>query len=322
MIERAQCRGRVGEKRVTFERERDAARGAQEERDAEQLFEAANAAAMLNDLVQIISFVSAVACRHLSRMASRITSRRAFIIQGVQASLLAPALLAQACGTRDRSIADAGRAARDAQAPDRPGRDASDDGAPGDYDGSYGPVPDASSPYDRDGSAAGDASDPQACVVTRPDIEGPYFKPSSPERTSLVEAGLPGVQLALSGKIVDTACMPIAGAIIDFWQANDDGAYDSAGFTLRGHQIVGEDGHYELKTIVPGRYLNGSQYRPAHLHCKVYVEGREVLTTQLYFEGDPYNDIDPWFSELTMLRPREVAGASGDLTADFDFSVV
>ncbi len=195
------------------------------------------------------------------------------------------------------------------------------------YDGSYGPLPDGSSPYYdasapyADGSVRYDAGDQETCVLTRLDIPGPFFKPSSPERTNLLEEGDPGVQLALRGKILDAACMPIAGAIIDFWQADDDGAYDNAHFALRGHQIVGADGRYELTTIVPGRYLNGSQYRPAHLHCKVYVEGVEVLTTQLYFEGDPYNDIDPWFSELTMLRQRELPDGSGNLTADFDFNV-
>jgi protocatechuate 3,4-dioxygenase beta subunit len=213
-------------------------------------------------------------------------SRRGFIIRGVQASLLAPGLLAQACSTPDRSIADGSSAVRDARAPER-----------------------------------SEAGDPQTCLVTRPDIEGPYFKPSSPERKNLVD-GLSGVRLALVGKIVDASCRPIEGAIIDFWQADDDGAYDNAGFTLRGHQIVGEDGRYALSTIVPGRYLNGSQYRPAHLHCKIYIDGRAVLTTQLYFEDDPYNGIDPWFSVLTMLRPVKVVGDSNDLTAAFDFSVV
>jgi protocatechuate 3,4-dioxygenase beta subunit len=154
--------------------------------------------------------------------------------------------------------------------------------------------------------------------VTRPDIEGPYFKPSSPERTSLLEGDIDGVRLTVRGRVVDGNCEPIAGAIIDFWQADDDGAYDNAGFLLRGHQVVDADGRYEVSTIVPGRYLNGSQYRPAHVHCKVYVRGVERLTTQLYFEGDPYNEVDPWFSELTMLRPREDGAA---LVADFDFSV-
>ena len=158
----------------------------------------------------------------------------------------------------------------------------------------------------------------ERCSATPADIEGPFFKPSSPERTSLVEPGTSGVRITLRGTIMDADCRPIARAIVDFWQADVDGAYDNETFRLRGHQVVAEDGRYELTTIVPGRYLNGSQYRPAHVHCKVYVGGTERLTTQLYFEDDPFNAVDPWFSEQTMLTPRDEGGG---LVADFDFSI-
>ncbi|MBW2737232.1 MAG: hypothetical protein JRH20_33055 [Deltaproteobacteria bacterium] len=54
------------------------------------------------------------------------------------------------------------------------------------------------------------------------------------------------------------------------------------------------EGGYRLETIIPGHYLNGAQYRPAHIHVKVAGSNTTLLTTQLYFEGDPYNAIDPW----------------------------
>ncbi len=63
----------------------------------------------------------------------------------------------------------------------------------------------------------------------------------------------------------------------------------------------------------PGWYLNGPQYRPAHLHVKVWVRGVERLTTQLYFEGDPFNDADAWFNPAMALAPD----ASGSATIDF-----
>jgi protocatechuate 3,4-dioxygenase beta subunit len=156
------------------------------------------------------------------------------------------------------------------------------------------------------------------CALTRADIEGPFFTPDSPARANFLEDGVTGTRLFLRGRLLDASCAPIAGAVLDVWQADEAGAYDNVAFRLRGHQIVGADGRYELTTIVPGRYLNGAQYRPAHLHCKVYVEGVMVLTTQLYFEGDPYNELDPWFSELTMLRTQAVGDG---LQADYDFSV-
>ena len=61
-----------------------------------------------------------------------------------------------------------------------------------------------------------------------------------------------------------------------------------------------------MRTIVPGRYLNGAQYRPAHLHLKVSGAGLRPLTTQLYFAGDPYNAADPWFrpGRALTLRPN------------------
>jgi protocatechuate 3,4-dioxygenase beta subunit len=182
------------------------------------------------------------------------------------------------------------------------------------------PYADASGPNEPyDGSMPTDDDGGESCSATRADIEGPFFKPSSPERTNLVEPGTSGIRITLRGTIMDADCRPIAGAIVDFWQADVEGAYDNEEtFHLRGHQVVAEDGRYELTTIVPGRYLNGSQYRPAHVHCKVYVRGTERLTTQLYFKDDPFNAVDPWFSEQTMLRPRDDGGA---LLADFDFSV-
>jgi protocatechuate 3,4-dioxygenase beta subunit len=207
-------------------------------------------------------------------------SRRAFLLDGAKAA----SLLALGCGAQDKAIVDAGG------------------------------LRDAGPQYD----AIIDSDAGERCLATRPDIEGPFFKPSSPETPFLLQEGSSASVIIVRGRIVDESCRPIEGAIVDFWQADEAGAYDSEGFSLRGHQRVGADGLYQLTTIVPGRYLNGTQYRPAHLHCKVIVEGRELLTTQLYFEGDPFNEVDPWFSELTMLRPRTQDSA---LVADFDFSV-
>ena len=156
-----------------------------------------------------------------------------------------------------------------------------------------------------------------SCAATRPDIEGPFFAPSSPERGNLRDPDLAGTSLVVTGRVLDADCRPIAGAVLDFWQADADGVYDNVGFRLRGHQRTDADGRYLLETIVPGHYLNGSQYRPAHLHVKLAAPARPLLTTQLYFEGDPHNAVDPWFSEETMLRLAGVEGRG--LYALFDF---
>ena len=72
--------------------------------------------------------------------------------------------------------------------------------------------------------------------------EGPYFKPQSPERRTLVEPGLGGTPLTITGRVVTPACVPIAGVLLDFWQADHTGKYDNAGFDLRGHQFTDRDG--------------------------------------------------------------------------------
>ena len=95
--------------------------------------------------------------------------------------------------------------------------------------------------------------------------EGPYFTSNSPVRTSLVEAGMPGTLLAISGRVLTTACQGIAQAKLDFWQADNAGAYDNAGYRLRGHQFTDGSGNFSLQTIVPGLYPG----RTRHIHVKV-----------------------------------------------------
>ena len=71
-----------------------------------------------------------------------------------------------------------------------------------------------------------------------------------------------------------------------------------------------------MRTIVPGRYLNGRQYRPAHVHVKVRASGFAELTTQLYFPGDPYNDIDPFIHRSLIIGTEK---ARAGMLGHFDF---
>lgn len=157
---------------------------------------------------------------------------------------------------------------------------------------------------------------PRTCGdLTAANIEGPFYLAGSPQRTD-IRGAEPGPRAIISGVVYDTNCRPIPGALIDFWQANEAGAYDVDGNTFRGHQVTSEGGAYTLSTIVPGRYLNGSRYRPAHLHAKVIVPGYR-LTTQLYFPEDPFNEGDAFF--LQELVVRVVESRSDELIAAFDF---
>jgi protocatechuate 3,4-dioxygenase beta subunit len=121
---------------------------------------------------------------------------------------------------------------------------------------------------------------------------GPYFKPSSPERGSLLDPGLAGTPLVVSGQVLSTACAPVPRALLDFWHADDGGEYDLQGFRLRGHQYADASGRFRLQTILPGGYSG----RTRHIHVNVQAPGGRVLTTALYFPGEEGNRRDGMFS--------------------------
>jgi len=153
--------------------------------------------------------------------------------------------------------------------------------------------------------------------LTEPNIEGPFFLPGSPERANLRVPGLPGVPVRLVGRVLAEDCSPLPASLLDFWQANDDGAYDDDGFDLRGHQFTDEDGAFRLETILPGHYLNGDTFRPAHIHVKAGGQGSLVLTTQLYFEGDPYNEGDPFIHPSLVITLKDAPDGVKEGTFDF-----
>lgn len=127
---------------------------------------------------------------------------------------------------------------------------------------------------------------------------GPFYVPDSPERSSLLEEGIAGDRLVLSGSVLWTDCRPVTGALLDFWQADAQGVYDNQGYRLRGHQFADSAGRYRLETIVPGNY----QPRTRHIHVRVQAPDRPVLTTQLYFPGEPRNAEDGLFDPLLLVE--------------------
>jgi protocatechuate 3,4-dioxygenase beta subunit len=133
---------------------------------------------------------------------------------------------------------------------------------------------------------------------TQAETEGPYFTPGSPERTSLLEAGVRGTPLLLSGRVLDARCRPLRSALLDFWQADGGGVYDNDGYRLRGHQFTDAAGRYRLATVVPGLYPG----RTRHVHVKVQQRGGQVLTTQLYFPGEPVNQQDSLYDAALEMK--------------------
>ena len=141
---------------------------------------------------------------------------------------------------------------------------------------------------------------------------GPFFKPDSPGRTSLLEPGIRGTKIVLTGLVLSTDCKPVARALVDFWHADDRGDYDNAGYKLRGHQFTDDHGRYRLETIVPGLYPG----RTRHFHVRVQAPDGPVLTTQLYFPGEPGNRRDFIFNPDLVMR---LQGAADGKVATFDF---
>ena len=180
-----------------------------------------------------------------------------------------------------------------------------------------------------------------ACVLTPQQTEGPYYLEVDKIRDDIRE-DRQGSRLRLATRIVDTdGCTPIKSALFEIWHCDAGGLY--SGFEqasrglgggpgggratdaeryLRGAQVTDGDGIAAMTTIYPGWY----QGRTVHVHAKVFITSREVLTTQLYFDDelteavhagapysrrrarDTYNRDDRIFSDKTVLTVR----ADGD----------
>ena len=146
-------------------------------------------------------------------------------------------------------------------------------------------------------------------------LEGPYYARGAP----LLEppyvlpqrANEGGDVLFFSGRVRSTDGAPLAGVLLDLWQADAAGRYsqfnyEEPRFNLRGRLQTDDDGRFEVRTVVPASYeipkagptgeilsaLGRHAFRPAHLHVKLSREGWEPLTTQLYMDGDPWIDSD------------------------------
>lgn len=167
-------------------------------------------------------------------------------------------------------------------------------------------------------SGAGSPAAQPACTApaapTLAQTEGPYYTAGAPEKPDFTEAGMAGTRLVLSGRVVDTACAPIAGATVDLWHADASGAYDNAGYRLRGYVLSDAEGRWSVTTIVPGRYPG----RTEHIHVKVTPPGGTTLTSQLYFPGSGGNDGDGIYDASLLLA---MGGTADALTATYTFVV-
>lgn len=124
-----------------------------------------------------------------------------------------------------------------------------------------------------------------------------------------------GDVIYVAGQVTDLDCKPVKGAIVEIWQACRSGRYAhmddpnpawlDPNFRYFGEFVTDENGMYSFKTIKPGPYPVGSSWtRPAHVHFKVSAGIRtEMLTTQMYFAGDPHLGSDRLLN--TVSKPEQ-----------------
>ena len=132
--------------------------------------------------------------------------------------------------------------------------------------------------------------------------EGPFYPVALPRDTDADLLRNGNLQYPLGepawveGTVSDLQGKPVAGAQVEIWQCDHAGHYHHPGdrgaadprFQGFGRVTVGADGRYRFRTIKPAPYAG----RTPHIHVKVKLAQRELLTTQLYVEGDPNNERD------------------------------
>jgi hydroxyquinol 1,2-dioxygenase len=155
-----------------------------------------------------------------------------------------------------------------------------------------------------------------ADAATPATVLGPFHIPGSPPLPygGDMSDGLPGRPLYITGRVTSVDGEPIAGAVLDVWQADEEGLYESQiaeidEARLRATYETREDGGYCVRTIAPKGYsipMDGpvgalmertdiSHFRPAHVHFLLDVPGYERLITHLFERGARYLENDVVF---------------------------
>ena len=154
--------------------------------------------------------------------------------------------------------------------------------------------------------------------ATESTVFGPFHRlgaPEMPEGGNIAPRDQTGTPTLVSGRVLDLDGRPIAGAVLDVWQAQTNGLYDSQdqnpdALHMRGKFRTDADGRYLIRTVQPvnypipsdgpvGRMLKASglhPWRPAHIHFVVSADGYAPVTTHIFDRTDPYLASDAVFA--------------------------
>ena len=181
------------------------------------------------------------------------------------------------------------------------------------------------------------------CQQTPEQTEGPFYpvKDQADKDADLTQvqgarAAALGTVIEVQGTVRDENCEPVAGVLVEIWQACASGKYNHPGdpnkapldpnFQYWGKALTEADGSYKFKTVIPGSYqANATWRRPPHIHFKISKLGYREIITQLYFKGDALNDKDLILKDLSPEeQERVVVPLIQKLlpTATFDIGIV
>jgi hydroxyquinol 1,2-dioxygenase len=176
--------------------------------------------------------------------------------------------------------------------------------------------------------------------ATESTVFGPFFVEGSPgyENGDDLANGAPGEPCDVFGRVVDVAGKPVPGALIEVWQADEDGFYDVQYSDLqqargRGHLRSDADGRFWFQTVKPEAYPipddgpvgdllragGRGPTRPAHIHFKIDAEGYQTLITHVFADGDEYLDSDAVFGVRENLIGEFQRADDGRWRMTYDF---
>ena len=174
---------------------------------------------------------------------------------------------------------------------------------------------------------------PQVPVAPTIERSGPVFPPAqfaaATDLSRVDGRDAMGQRIIVAGRVTDEADRPVAGAMIELWQANAAGRYHherdqhdaplDPNFHGAGRVFTDADGGYRFLSIRPGAYCwrnHPNAWRPAHIHYSLFGPSwGSRLVTQMYFPGDPLLAIDPIFQSVPD------ADARARLVSAFDLSL-